>query len=133
MNLPFLALQIGLGLVFVGIGWYLGYEWPLVTPTYLALVAVYFLAASVVTLDIRLEQARRFEGQDFGELPKWTVVFLYLQWATFAVLAVLNWKLAVFLFVIKFILKLLPVLETVGNLLMAPFKPKGKTDSRYNL
>jgi len=98
---------------------------------YLALVVIYFLAASVVTLDIRLEQAKLFHGQDFGELPNWTVIFLYLQWGIFATTAILNWKTALIVFTVKFILKVLPVLEVLGKILMAPFKPKD--DPRYNL
>lgn len=100
------------------------YDYPFWSPLYLSLTIIYFLAASNVTLDMRLIQARKFEGQDFGELPLWTFIFNIIQWGLFIVLAVLNWKSALIIFAVKFVLKVLPVLETIGNILMAPFKPK---------
>ena len=99
------------------------YDYPFWSPLYLTLTFIYFLSASVVTLDIRLIQAKR-QGEDFGELPKWTVIFNFLQWGLFVALAVLNWKSALIIFAVKFVLKVLPVLETIGNILMSPFKPK---------
>lgn len=100
------------------------FEYPFLSPLYLILTIVYFLVASVVTLDIRLEQAKKFEGVDYGTLPSWTNIFWLLQWCIFIVLAILNWKYALIIFVVKFVLKILPVLETIGNILMSPFKPK---------
>lgn len=102
----------------------LGYSYT--SPLMIILTIIYFLAASITTLDIRLIQAQKFEGQDFGTLPAWTGIFHWLQWALFIVIAVLNWKYAIVLFIIKFILKVLPVLEIIGNILMSPFKPKKK-------
>ncbi len=100
------------------------FEYPYWSPIYIGLTILYFLAASVVTFDIRLTQARRFDGQNFGELPKWTILFYWLQWLVFIALLVLNWQTALILFAIKFVLKVIPVLETIGNILMAPFKPR---------
>ena len=57
-------------------------------------------------------------------LPAWVGVFVWMQWAIFLVLLYLNWKYALILFVIKFVLKALPVLETIGNMLMRPFRPR---------
>lgn len=44
------------------------------------------------------------------------------MWAIFIALLYLNWKYALVLFAIKFVLKVLPVLEIIGNILMSPFK-----------
>lgn len=52
------------------------------------------------------------------------VVFDWLMWGIWLALLYLNWKYALLLFAIKFVLKVLPVLETIGNILMAPFKPR---------
>lgn len=98
-------------------------EYSFLSPLYLILIISYFLVASVVTLDIRLVQAKQM-GQDFGELPPWTFIFSLLQWGLFIALFILNWKHALILFVVKFVLKVLPVLETIGNVLMSPFRPK---------
>jgi len=98
-------------------------DYPFTSPIYLGLTIVYFLVASIVTFDIRLIQARR-QGENYPILPSWTGIFGWLQWAIFIVLFVLNWKYALIIFVVKFILKVLPVLETIGNILMSPFRPK---------
>ena len=98
-------------------------EW---TPLLIGMTVVYFLAASIVTFDMRLHQAKR-QGTlppDEPMLPAWTFVFWLIQWAVFLVLLYLNWKYALVLFIVKFVLKVVPVLETVGNFLMAPFKPR---------
>ena len=98
-------------------------EW---TPLIIVLTVAYFLVASITTFDLRMIQAKR-DGRlppDEPMLPKWIVVFDWLQWIIFAVLLYLNWKYALVLFAIKFVLKVLPVLETVGNILMSPFKPR---------
>ncbi len=96
------------------------------TPIVIVLTVAYFLVASVTTLDIRLIQARK-QGilpADEPMLPSWVGIFGWLQWAIFIWLLYLNWKYAVILFVLKFILKVIPVLETIGNIIMAPFKPR---------
>lgn len=123
MNLVGTLLIVLLGCIPLGVGAYLGCQHPFWSPLYLVLVGVYFLSASVSTFDTRLTQAR-WNGQDFGTLPAWTVIFDWLQWGLFVVLAVLNWQLAIGIFVVKFILKLLPVLEIIGHILMAPFLSK---------
>jgi len=98
-------------------------EW---TPLIIGLTVAYFLVTSITTFDIRLNQAKR-QGilpPDEPTLPAWVSVLYWVQWAIFLVLLYLNWKYALVLFVIKFALKVLPVLETVGNILMSPFKPR---------
>jgi len=98
-------------------------EW---TPLIIGLTVAYFFVASIITFDIRMTQARR-DGRlpsDEPMLPAWVGVFVWMQWAIFLVLLYLNWKYALILFVIKFVLKVLPVLETIGNVLMRPFRPR---------
>jgi len=96
------------------------------TPLMLGLTVAYFLCASIDTFDTRLLQAKRDGSLPPGDptLPAWVMVFTYLMWAIFLALLYLNWKYALLLFAIKFVLKVLPVLEIVGNILMAPFKPR---------
>ena len=95
-------------------------------PAIIALTILYFILASITTFDIRLMQARKSGvlSSDEDLLPKWVAVFFWLEWGVFIILAVLNWKYAIALFILKFILKVLPVLETVGNLIMSPLKIK---------
>jgi hypothetical protein len=47
-----------------------------------------------------------------------------MEWAIFLALLYLNWKYALALFAVKFILKALFVLEIIGSILMWPFKPR---------
>ncbi len=100
------------------------FDYPFTSPLYITLTIVYFLVSSIVVFDIRLIQAKKFGGVDYRSLPLWVGFFYYIQWALFITLAILNWKYALIIFVIKFILKVLPVLETIGNILMSPFKPE---------
>jgi hypothetical protein len=94
------------------------------TPLIIGLTVAYFIVASITTFDIRVTQAKRDGTYPTGDppLPSWIGVFAWIQWIIFGVLLYLNWKYALVLFAIKFVLKVLPVLETVGNILMSPFK-----------
>lgn len=96
------------------------YDYPITSPLYQTLTILYFLVESIVTFDVRLIQAKR-QGEDFGLLPPWTGIFIYIGWGLFIALLVLSWKLALIIFAVKFVLKVLPVLETIGNILMSPF------------
>ncbi|MBK7803730.1 MAG: hypothetical protein IPJ55_13895 [Chloracidobacterium sp.] len=120
---PLSLIMIGLGLIPIAIGFFLGYQYQPASPLYLTLIIIYFVVASITRFDTRLIQAK-MQGQDFGELPGWTGFFSWAQWGLFCALAILNWRVAIGLFVLKFILKFLPVLETIGTLLMSPFKPR---------
>ncbi|MBX3290937.1 MAG: hypothetical protein KF855_16625 [Acidobacteria bacterium] len=106
------------------------YDYSFWSPVYLALTAAYFLVASVVTFDIRLNQAKQIEDIDYGTLPAWVTLFYYFQWLLWITLAILNWKWALVIFIIKFVLKILPVLETIGNFLMFPFSKDRNTANR---
>ena len=100
------------------------------TPLTISLTVAYFFCASIDTFDTRLVQAKKAGTlpPDHPTLPLWTLIFTFAMWAIFITFIYLNWKYALTLFVIKFVLKVLPVLETIGNVLMAPFKPKKKPD-----
>jgi len=124
MNIYALALNISLGSIVLLTGFLIGFSYPATSPLLIGLTISYFLVASVVTFDIILTREKTHNGQDFGTLPRWTVIFYPLQWILFATIAILNWKYALLLFFIKFILKFIPVLEIIGNILMTPFRPK---------
>jgi len=96
------------------------------TPPIIALTVAYFVAASVDTFDTRLIQAKKAGTlpPDQPMLPGWTIAFTLAMWAIFITLIYLNWKYPLALFAVKFVLKVLPVLETIGNILMSPFKPR---------
>jgi len=93
-------------------------------PVLIGLTVAYFVAASVTTFDIRLIQAKRRRALPPGVplLPPWVAAFHWAQWTLFLVMLVINWKFAVVVFLIKAVLKVLPVLEVVGNLILSPLK-----------
>lgn len=94
------------------------------SPIILTLSILYLLFSSITTFGIRITQAKKNGTWDENEpdLPNWTTIFYWLETIIIIYIAFLNWKFAIALFILKFILKVLPVLETIGNILMRPFR-----------
>lgn len=94
------------------------------SPLILTLSICLFITESITVFDIRIVQAKRLGNlpPDHPELPMWTRVFHFLEWVFRIALLVCDWKFALIFFVTLFVLKVLPVLETIGNILMSPFK-----------
>lgn len=86
----------------------------------IVITIIYFFTSAIETFDIRIIQAQR-EGINERSLPKWVAYLYWLNWLLALSLILLNWKYAIMVFIIRFILKVLPVLEIVGNILMAHF------------
>lgn len=99
---------------------------PIDSTVIIVLTVLYFICESISTFDIRLIQAKRNGTLPPDEplLPAWTAIFIWIGWAIFIALILLNWEYAILVFIIKFILKVFPVLETIGNILMSPFRPR---------
>lgn len=57
-------------------------------------------------------------------LPSWVGIISWLHWGIMLAMLLVNWKYAIALFVIGFIFEVLPIWETIGNVLMRPFRPK---------
>lgn len=96
------------------------------SPVVIIVTIFYFITSAITTFDIRLTQAKR-DGTlppDEPMPPKWVALVFWFDWALIIALILLNWKYAILVFIIRFILKVLPVLEIIGNMLMSPFKPK---------
>lgn len=85
---------------------------------------LYFLTSSITTFDIRLTQAKKQGVIPSNEdlVPKWVALVYWVDWGLILILLLSNWRYAILVFIIRFILKVLPVLETAGNIMMAPFK-----------
>lgn len=99
---------------------------PYDTATLIGLTVAYGVISSITTFDIRLIQGKK-NGTlplDEPDLPKWITILYWLEWIIFAFMVYLNWKYALIVFAIKFVLKVLPILEIIGNILMTPFKKK---------
>jgi hypothetical protein len=102
------------------------------SPIFLGLSVSLFISYSITTLDKRIIQGKRSGTlpPDHANLPKWVSIFHFLDWGILIAMIVLNWKVALLVWAFFFVLKILPVLETVGNILMAPFKNKGADNDK---
>jgi hypothetical protein len=88
----------------------------------------YVLFVAVNTYDVRLIQAKtkgfysgvaaRAQGR---QLANWVSLFHILSFVALAVVVLMNWRFAIMLFAGVFILKVVPLLEVVGELIMRPF------------
>jgi len=92
-----------------------------------AILAIAFvITSSITTFDKRLIQARR-DGTlppDEPLLPSWVGLIGWIHWGLALALLIINWKYAIIVFIVMFILAVLPVLEMIGNMLMSPFKQR---------
>ena len=100
------------------------------SPAIMVVSILLLINEAITVFEVRIVQAKK-DGSlpsDYPELPVWTRPLYILEWVWRIALLVLNWKYALGFFFLLFILKVLPVLETIGNVLMAPFKPKGEPE-----
>jgi len=97
--------------------------------TLIILTIAFAITSSITTFDKRLTQAKR-EGilpPDEPSLPSWVAFIYWIHIGLIIAMFVINWKYALIVLVIGFIFEVLPVWETIGNILMSLFKPRHKT------
>jgi len=89
---------------------------------------LYFIVTAIRTYDLRLFQSQEKElHSDVAleaeglMLPKWVNYIHWLGWIIFGTLVFLNWKFAIVLFGLMFVLKVSPVMERFGAFLMYRF------------
>jgi hypothetical protein len=102
------------------------FDTPIDSPIIITLTVIFFITSSITTFDKRLIQAVKNGNipPDEEMLPSWVGVIAWFHWAVGLSIMLLNWQFALIVFVSKFILSVLPVLETIGNVLMAPFRTR---------
>ena len=95
------------------------------SPILVSLTVVYFLSEAISTFDTRIIQAKKagYLEQSY-KVPDWTGVFAILSWIIFLAILLLNPIYAVIMFIVKFILKVLPILENIGAILLIPIVGK---------
>jgi len=98
------------------------------SPTLQILSVGYLLAKGIVVYDSRILQARwrrmnsGVAARAGGRVcPTWVGAFVFVEWALILTILVFNWKYAIALYVFSFLLKVLPVLEVIGEIIMRPF------------
>lgn len=96
------------------------------SPIVIFVTILYLITSAITTFDIRMTQAKRNGNLPPNEPmpPRWVAYVFWADWSFALALIFLNWKYALLIFVIRFALKVLPVLEILGNLIMSPFKIK---------
>lgn len=100
------------------------FDTPFDSPVLIGLAIAYALFSSITTLDIRLIQAVKQGTLPPNEpmLPKWVAIIHWLEWLILIAMCLLNWKFGLIAYATRFVLRVLPVLEMIGNMLMAPFR-----------
>ena len=100
---------------------------PLNSPAIFVLSVAFGIVWSVRIYDTRLSQVKTrglYSGVAIRaggrSLPDWVAVFGMTGWVILIVLVVLNWRWAIVLYVVLFILRVMPVLEWFGEILMTP-------------
>jgi len=93
-------------------------------PWEIVITIILFITESISTFDMRLIQQKRLGDLPPDEplLPSWTGLLIPVNYGLLICLFFLNWKYTLTLMIILYVLKVLPVLEIIGNMLMAPFK-----------
>jgi hypothetical protein len=99
---------------------------PIDSPLLITLTVLFAITSSITVFDKRMIQAKRSGVLPADEpmLPSWVGIIAWIHWGLLLALLILNWKYAVVVYIAKFILSVLPVLEIAGNMLMRPFRPK---------
>ncbi|MEJ0081542.1 MAG: hypothetical protein WDM78_11505 [Puia sp.] len=93
------------------------------SPLLISLLIAYFFLACITTWDIRLSQAIK-NGEVTPDHPRFGIVMsliFWIEWGIWFWILILDWKLGLLVWGLKFILKVLPVLEVLGGIIMWPF------------
>ncbi|MBA7576652.1 hypothetical protein ES708_18493 [subsurface metagenome] len=94
--------------------------------SFTTLTVAFVVTSSITTFDKRSTQAKR-EGilpPDEPSLPSWVAFIFWIHIGLIIAMLILNWEYAIIVFIVMFVLAILPVLETIGNTLMSPFKQR---------
>ena len=98
--------------------------------TFVILTIAFVITSSITTFDKRLIQAKRESTLPSDEplLPSWAGFIGWIHWGLALALLIINWKYAIIVYIVLFILAVLPVMEIIGNILMSPFKQRTKSE-----
>lgn len=98
------------------------------SPLILSLTFVYIVSDAISIYDTRLIQWRQngMIPKDTPSPPNWTGVFGILSWVTIIVTIILEWQYGLLLWLIIYILKIIPVMETIGGVIVKLLIPRSK-------
>ena len=86
-------------------------------------VGAYFLICSVQTFDKRINQ-RKLRGEDTFELPAIMGLVYWFPWPMLVCIAIIDWKVAIGVYIAGFVLAVMPVLDNVGFVIMCALMPR---------
>jgi hypothetical protein len=91
---------------------------PFHSTTYITLIVIYFFLSCITTFDTRLIQAMKagILPADEPMLPPIAGLMEWIEWVILIAMLILNVKAAAIVYGIRFVSKVLPVLETLGNI-----------------
>ena len=105
---------------------------PFESPLILGFTIAYVVVAAIRIYDARLIQAKTrgfYSGvaadAEGRFLPPWVGIVHWAGWILFGGLLFLNWKYAIALYFLLFLLRVVPVLEWIGAVIMRPFLQSG--------
>lgn len=100
------------------------------------LAIIYIVVVAIRTYDLRIIQSRMgrmdsavAQDADGKVLPNWVDNIHILGWLLLIGLLVIDWKAALLLYGVLFVLRVMPVLETLGAVLAKPFLQDADADS----
>jgi hypothetical protein len=95
---------------------------PMNSEVLIGLTIFYVVCEAISIFDTRIIQAKKagFLRPDVSPVPEWTGWFAILGWLTLIGLVLLNWKFTIMVYIITFFLKVVPVLENIGALILLP-------------
>ena len=96
------------------------------SPIIIILTVLFIITSSLTTFDKRLAQARKpgVLPSDEPLLPSWIAFVYWVHMGTIIALLIYNFRYALLILLVGFFLSVMPVWETLGNIMMSPFKPK---------
>jgi hypothetical protein len=107
-------------------------DYDLTSPLYLVLLVFYLILYCIKGYVIQIERVKRGLQTELSReamlqsppLPEWMRIFLYIDFVLLGILLILNWKLTIIIWIIKFFSNLTPIFSIIGYLFLLPFKPK---------
>jgi hypothetical protein len=95
---------------------------PINSPLLILLIVAYFFTTAFTTYDTRIIQAIK-DGTVAPNHPKigsWIGWVYWIDWALLIAISILNWKIGIIVYITRFILRVLPVMELIGSLFLYP-------------
>jgi hypothetical protein len=94
----------------------------------LILSIIYFLSLSVVLFDLDYTRAKKIGNisKDEPATPQWIGSIYLVCIVTWIAILFMNWKISVLGVVVYYSSSVIPLPQTVGNILLSPFKSRGK-------